>query len=317
MIYTFTLSPALDKTIYLETLDIGKINYVSETYIDAGGKGINVAKVLNKLGTDVTSISVLGGKVGAEIEKVLETLKINQKNIYVEEETRTNIKLINKIDNRCTELNENTKYTKTFDINNFEKIFNDVLKDGKYIVFSGKIHNGIKSDFYEEYINKANKKGIKVLLDTFGEDFKLGIKAKPWCIKPNIDEFCDYFGIDSTSLNMDKIVEKCKILNKKGIEVVIVTMDKDGLICTFDNKTYKVTVPKIKVINTVGAGDSFNGGFLHSINKGESIEDSLKYGAVISLLKVSSKGTGVDDIDNIERYLEEVKVDVLGDVHGI
>ena len=75
MIYTVTLSPALDYVMELDKLEIGKINRSrNEKYIP-GGKGINVSIVLNNLGIKSTALGFLGGFSGDYIERELEKIK--------------------------------------------------------------------------------------------------------------------------------------------------------------------------------------------------------------------------------------------------
>ncbi len=309
MIYTITLSPALDKTIYLKDFQFDKINMIQESYIEAAGKGINSAKVLNLLGSDVTSIAILGGDNGKQIEEMLGNQGLKQKNIFIDENTRMNIKILNFADGSCTEINENTSNISDEAICEFDEIFEDILENAEIVTLSGRLPSSLPKDFYAKYIKKAKSSNIKVLLDTSGEALKYGVKEKPWCIKPNIHEFCEYFGVEE--LNEKNIVEKCKYLNSLGVEVVILTLGKDGLICSTNGLVYRVEIPKVKSLSTVGAGDSFIGGFLSMYTKTKNIEKALKYGSAVSIEKVSKKGTNPIDIYNVDKYFEEITFDVF------
>ncbi len=94
MFATVSLNPAIDKTVYVENLEIGKVNKSTESKIDIGGKGINTAKVLKVLGAEVTSVAYLGGETGRFIEEKLSQLGVKQSNVYTKMPTRTNTKIL-------------------------------------------------------------------------------------------------------------------------------------------------------------------------------------------------------------------------------
>ncbi len=304
MIYTITLSPALDKTIHLNSFNKNETNVVENILFDPGGKGINTAKVLKSLGSDVTSIAFLGGTTGAKIEKMLDSLDINQKNIHIENETRTNIKIIENSNNTCTELNEKASPLSKVNFNDFDLVFENDLHNAEIITFSGRLPEGVDADYYGKYIKKANEKGIKTVLDTSGNAFKKGIEAKPWCIKPNLDELSEYCN-EKLETESD-IIKKSKEINELGVEIVIVTLGPKGVICTTRDVTVRLSSPRVLAKSTVGAGDSFLAGFIHKILIGETLENALKYAVAVSTAKVTLMGTGVPKKEDIEKYLEAI-----------
>lgn len=318
MIDTVTLSPALDKTIFVNDINLGGLNITDEVYEDAGGKGINVAKVLAHLGAEVTSISVLGGDVGKKIESLLNIKNIKQDNVYTQNNTRTNTKIVDNIKNQCTEINENSK---AIDNGVIEVLSNKITyflennKDDKnnYLCLCGRLPKGLNDDFYGNYIGLANKNNVKTILDTSGIALKKAIEQKPWLIKPNIDELSEYFNKPLGSL--DEIIEHCKIINNLGVEIVVVTLGEKGLICTTKSNTkdrvYKVTTPKVEVNSTVGAGDSFVGGFMYEYTKTQDLPKALVFGSATATAKVINKGTSVPNVSKIEKIKKDVVINEI------
>ncbi len=107
MIITVTLNPALDKTIEIDEFKIGNVNRIVSTRVDAGGKGINVSKVIKELKYKSLALGFLGGRSGNQIKKYLDDLNIDNDFLPVEGETRTNLKIIDKVNNTHTDINEN------------------------------------------------------------------------------------------------------------------------------------------------------------------------------------------------------------------
>ena len=96
MIYTVTLNPALDKTVEIPGMALDTVNRITEMRTDPGGKGINVSKVIAKLGGDSRAVGILGGESGRTLEKLLENENFTTQFRFVEGQTRTNIKIIDR-----------------------------------------------------------------------------------------------------------------------------------------------------------------------------------------------------------------------------
>ncbi len=189
------------------------------------------------------------------------------------------------------------------------------MKTIKFISLAGSLPSGVDSGFYSDVLEKSKNYDVKILADCSGESLKKVIKSKPWCIKPNIDEFAELFDCDLSTLSAlstdEKIVEKALELNKQGVEIVIVTLGGDGLICTTNNQKFKVEPPTVEVLGTVGAGDSFVAGFLHMYGKSMEIEKSLIYGSAVATAKVTKKGTEAPSMDEINKILKQIKITTL------
>lgn len=104
MIVTVTMNPAIDKTIDIESLEQGGLNRIQHVEYDAGGKGINVSKTIRQLGGKSVATGFLGGNAGKTIENVLTEQGIASDFVWVDGETRTNTKVVEK-DGTVTELN--------------------------------------------------------------------------------------------------------------------------------------------------------------------------------------------------------------------
>ncbi|MFR0924901.1 MAG: 1-phosphofructokinase family hexose kinase [Butyricicoccaceae bacterium] len=106
MIYTVTLNPALDKTVEIPGMALDTVNRITEMRTDPGGKGINVSKVIAKLGGDSRAVGILGGESGRTLEKLLENENFTTQFRFVEGQTRTNIKIIDRVGHTNTDINE-------------------------------------------------------------------------------------------------------------------------------------------------------------------------------------------------------------------
>ena len=301
MIYTLTLNPALDYTIKLENLYLGKINITKETEILPGGKGINVSTVLKNLEIESIAIGFISGFTGKEIER-----KLNENNIKTEfiglenQNSRINIKIIEKT--KETAINTKGPNILKEDI---EKLYKKIekIEDGDFLVLSGSIPNGIDQDIYEKICEKLKNKNIKIIVDSTNDLLLKTLKYKPFLIKPNKEELEETFK-EKIETNED-IVRRAEKLQEMGARNVLISLGGDGAILITDTKeVYYSKAPKGKVLNTVGAGDSMVAGFIAGYQKNRDYKDAFKMG--IATGSASSFSMNLATADEVANLLKEI-----------
>lgn len=272
MIYTLTLNPSLDYTVKLNSFNEGKLNLTEEEYKLAGGKGINVSQVLKNLGHNSVALGYLGGFTGKFIEDSLKEKSITTDFIAVKGDTRINVKMKN--NSTETEINGNSP---EITVENQEELFKklEALKSGDTLVLAGSVPNTLPSDIYIKIMESMDK-NVKVILDTRTEILKKTSKLKPYLVKPNHHELEEIF--ERKLETIEEIIEYGKKLKDEGPENVIVSLGGDGAILITGDKVYTSNVPKGKLVNSVGAGDSLVGGFIAGLEEGLLITEAFRYG---------------------------------------
>lgn len=258
MIYTVTLNPSIDYIINVSNFQLGEVNRTDKELIYPGGKGINVSIVLNNLGIKNTALGFTAGFIGEEIKRLLKVEGINTDFIDVKNGlSRINVKLSSKEE---TEINGNGPNILDIDIENLmNKLLN--LKEGDILVLAGSIPDSIKETMYSDISERLSNKGVKIVVDATKDLLVNTLKYHPFLIKPNNKELGEIFKV--TLDTSEEILPYAKKLRKMGARNVIVSMSKDGaMLLTEDDKCYYSKPPKGKMVNTVGAGDSFVAGFL-------------------------------------------------------
>ncbi len=283
MIYTLTLNPSLDYYAYPDSFNIGKTNRTRDEYILPGGKGLNVSVLLSRLGEETTALGIKGGFTGDELLRLLKEENINCDFWEAKGNTRINVKLS---DSEITEFNGSGVSLRGEDISTLKgKI--ERLNEGDWLCLSGSIPKGADNDIYLELALLA-KQGVKVVVDAVGEPLKQSLKAKPFLIKPNLDELEDLFGVKISSV--EEIVHYAKLLQEMGAENVLVSLGKEGaLLLDMNGNTHFEAAPNGRVINTVAAGDSMIAGFIHRYKKTADFADSLKYSVAAGSATAFSK----------------------------
>lgn len=300
MIYTLTLNPALDYDMYLDNdLQLEHLNLAREVNYRAGGKGINVSKVLKNLDVESTAIGFVAGFVGDFIIKDLESDNIKSEFVQLEGNTRINVKVNgNDKETELTGVSPEISKEKLEEL--LKKMSN--LQDGDVLVLSGSIPSSISSKIYKELSVNVSA-NVEIVLDTRGNLLEENLHNNLF-IKPNIHELRDMFG--GKIETKEEIVEKCHYFLDKGVKNVILSRGGEGALLINKDFVLEASVPKGKLINSIGAGDSMVAGFIAGYVKGMSIEDSFKLGVASGSATAYSYGLAEKEL--VEKLYNEITV---------
>ena len=301
MVYTLTLNPAVDYYIDMNNFEEGELNKVNNAYTLAGGKGINVSKVLKNFNVDSIALGFCGGFTGDYIKKHLKEYGIKENFIYLEEDTRINIKLkTEKTESEIAGKSPNVPKEKSDELLTF---INKNIKENDILVLSGSVPNSVSSSIHKEIINKSCK-NIKIILDARDEAFKIAVKEKVFLTKPNKKELGEYF--NKTIETTEDIIKYAKELIKEGSENVIVSLGKEGSVLVTKDEVYIGNAPEGKLISSVGSGDSMVAGIVYGLSKNLSLSDAYKYAIASGSSTACSEG--LTTFENMNNFLEKVEI---------
>ena len=306
MITTVTLNPAIDTRYFIDDFKDGKLFRVDKIIKSPGGKGLNVSKVLKQLGADITASGILGGKNGEWIRDELKKLNISEEFIFTDKETRVCIAIL--AHHSETEILESGEEFSDEDLKNFEDRFLELVEKSDVITMSGSLPKGIPTDYYKKIIEMANEKGKKVILDTSGKALLEGVKGRPYLIKPNFDELAFVLGEEIDS--REKIRKAVKKLQDLGAQNILVSLGGDGAMY-FGRQDLKIKIPKIKIHNTVGSGDSSVAGFAKGLEQGLELEDILKLSMACGMSNAQSQETGSVNMEDVNKLISEIEIKEL------
>ncbi|MBM7614398.1 1-phosphofructokinase [Alkaliphilus hydrothermalis] len=308
MITTVTLNPAIDQSLGFEGLQFGQVNRVIESRLEAGGKGINVSKVLKALGEPSTTTGFIGGEAGKWLNQWLKKQEIMTDFVETDVETRTNIKMIDYKSKIITDINHpggpiKEEYLKI--LLNKNKM---LAQKSKVMVLSGSLPMDVPTSIYKSLVEIANSSGCITILDCEGEALLKSIEAMPFMIKPNIHELENTLKV--------KISSEADIINygstflDMGVRMVVVSMGEDGAILMTNQEMLKAETIKVEVNSTVGAGDSMVAAFAYGLKKRLDLKEVFKLAIASATLSVS-KGTTLHRLEEIQRYRDKVKISRL------
>ncbi len=302
MITTVCMNPSFDKTATVERLRTGEVNRLQDVRYDIGGKGLNVAIVLSRLKVPVGCVGCLGEADEQELMELVHRESLRFTYLRLPGKTRTNLKIRDLATGSVTEFNEPGLRMDEQQ----QALFIDLLKteaaNSRYVVLSGRLPIGCAEDMYRRCM--AALPGKDCVLDAAGDALMLGLAEKPYLIKPNLPELEGLMGRELKTLRA--IRDAALELHSKGARHVIVSMGRYGAMFTDGQRTLFAPAIQVEARSTVGAGDAMVGGVLMGLEKGESLEASLRYGVAAGCASVMTDGTQLITVSDFAELLPKV-----------
>lgn len=303
MIYTVTLNPSIDYIVRLDKVNVGSVNRMESDDKFAGGKGINVSRVLKRLGIDNTATGFIGGFTGKFITDTLENEAIATNFVQVLEDTRINVKI--KADAE-TEINGTGPIVTSEQLAKLKEILSG-LSEQDTVVFAGSSNKNLGNIVYKELIRLTRQTGAQVVCDFEGQTLIDSLEFQPLLVKPNNHELGDIFGVKLEKL--DEIEKYAREILAKGAQHVIISMAGDGALLVTKDGAYFAKSIKGIVKNSVGAGDSMVAGFTGEFVRSGNAVEAFKWGVACGTATTFSDDLATANF--INKTYEKVEVEKI------
>jgi tagatose 6-phosphate kinase len=307
-VLTVTLNPAVDKTYTVQTLTVGQVNRIDKVKNIAGGKGVNVTKILRQYGYEVAATGFLGGYSGRFIEEKLEEMGAECQFVHTCEETRSNMNMIAQ-DGFVTEILEPGPTVQAEELNQFLVRYQELLSECSLVVLSGSVAKGVPQDIYGRLIEMAKSVQLPVFLDSSGESLRIGIEAKPELVKPNLKELESVTG--HSLKGRAAVIEAAKRLRTEGIPRVVVSMGGDGLLSVTGDGIYFGKAEGIDAVNTVGCGDSVVAAYAMAFVDGSCEEEAIRRACAIAAANAETLESASIPVERAGELLHKITIEKI------
>ena len=286
MVYTVTFNPALDYIVRVRDFRTGETNRTESDELQWGGKGINVSTVLRNLGVDNVALGFLAGFTGQALDQGLRKAGIATDFIWLPQGlTRINVKI------KAGQETEINGVGPPIPAAALEELFAklDALGKGDVLVLAGSIPASLPDDVYQRILARLEGRDILTVVDATRDLLCAVLPYRPFLIKPNAAELGEIFG---RVLTTDGEIEACaRKLQERGARNVLVSMAGAGsLLLDETGAVHRLGVPRGKVVNSVGAGDSMVAGFLAGWLEHRDYAMAHKLGAATGSATAFSEG---------------------------
>ena len=290
-ILTVTLNPALDLTVQLPALRLGEVNRSDNLQVHAAGKGLNVAQVLADLGHQLTVTGFLGEANAQPFEQLFAARGFADEFVRVAGETRSNIKLA-EADGRITDINGPGLEVGAAQRDELLARLERMVPGHELVVVAGSLPRGVEAPWFVALLQPHARRGARVALDTSGPALREGLALSPWLIKPNEEELAQARDLDPA--DAQALADEARRLNAR-IEHVVMSQGAAGVSWFSPAAAWHAQPPKVRVVSTVGAGDSLLAGMLHGLLAGWPDERTLAHATAIAAQAVGQVGFGITD----------------------
>jgi tagatose 6-phosphate kinase len=288
MILTVTLNAALDVTYQVPRVDWDGVNRVAAVHRRAGGKGVNVARVLAALGQDVLVTGLAGGPTGQAIEADLQEAGLPHAFVGIAADSRTTLVVA---DSGQTALfNEPGPEVAAAEFGRMVGRFTDLLATAEAVVISGSLPRGVPLDAYATLAAIAAEHGVPAIVDADGEPLRHAPGGRPSIVKPNAEEL-------ARAVPEGGPEEGAQALRGRGAESVVVSMGADGLLAVTPEGIFRARMPYKVEGNPTGAGDSLVAGLALGLVERSPWPERLTRAAALGAAAVAAPVAGDFDRD--------------------
>lgn len=303
---TLTMNPAVDISLEVGQLIPGKKLRCGNPFYEAGGGGINVARVIHELGGKATAVYTAGGPSGEMLKELLVEKMIEQQCIEIKSRTRENINMTEETSGQLFRLvMPGPDVSEDEQQRSLEAIRSlDVSPD--YLVISGSLPPGVPDAFYGQVIQECRARGTRVILDTKAETLKAVIGDGVYLLKPNMHELSQLTGKE---LDKEKVQEQAarNLVDDGKAEIVVVSLGAAGVLVASNEMNERVRAPSVPIRSRVGAGDSMVGGLTLSLSQGKPVREAVQFGLAAGSGAVMTPGTQLCRREDVERLFAEME----------
>lgn len=310
MIFTVTLNPAWDKTVEIQDFALDAVNRITAIRTDPGGKGLNVSKVIAKLGGESTAIALLGGTTGRRIADAMDVPGIRQRFTFAAGETRTNLKVVDPVRQTHTDLNEPGLTAPPETLDAMLADLTASIRPGDVVVLSGSLPKGAPAQLYGIWTAACRAAGARVLLDADGQALVHGLAARPDLVKPNQQELSRLMG--RTLQTTGELLAAAQELLAAGIPRVTVSMGGAGALFVSRAAACRAEGLRVPVGSTVGAGDSMVAALALAAAHGLSETEAIRLAMAASAANVMCSGSQAAERSAVEALIPRVVVSMVG-----
>jgi 1-phosphofructokinase/tagatose 6-phosphate kinase len=312
MIVTVTLNAAIDRTLVVPNFQPGQRHRASIGFSSGGGKGINVARALKRLGAPVVATGLAGGRTGTLVVEELTREGILNDFVRIRGDSRTSIAVLDPTSNAYTEINEWGPEVTEDELETLRGKLDYLAQRAEFVVLAGSLPRGVDLGFYGDLVRDLGRRQLLAVLDAEGEPLRLGVEAEPYLVAPNEQEAEALVGHEF--VDPEDLASGLHEIASLGARNVLVTNESGCYALLREDRTemrVRAVAPRLEPVSTVGAGDALLAGFIAARVAGRSFEEAVRSAVAVGAASVLEAGAGRFDPREANRLTPLVTLEHL------
>ncbi len=309
-ILTLTLNPTIDVSTSVGRLEPIRKLRCGPALRQPGGGGINVARVVRRLGSDVVAVYPAGGLIGALLRKLTDAEGVQSRTVAIAEESREDFTVSEEASGEQyrfvlpgPQLSEQEWRSCLNQVSSFEAPL-------AFIVASGSLPPGVPPDFFSVLADIARTTGAKLVIDGTKPVLQAALRKGVHLIKPNLRELRDLMD-EPLECKSDWIDACRRLVAAGGAEFVALTLAERGALLVGREEAWFAAGLPVKLVSAVGAGDSFLGAFVWALSNGQVPREALRHAIAAGSAALLTPATDLCSADDVERLLGQVVVEPI------
>ncbi len=298
------MSPSVDVTIELDSLNVGKVNVVRNKTLSFTGKAINVAIGVRRLGAEARATGFMYNENGAMFEGALDREGVPFSFVWNSGRVRENYKCIDK-KSMLTEINDVGGQVASEKLIELLQMIRGLSAHSDVTVISGGLPRGVEAGYYRELFRAVDPRSLKIV-DTEGAKLFAALEAEVDLVKPNLEELEETLGREFR--DTDDMLAGCRELLDRGAKNVLLSLGKDGAVITNGTKNFYCKSINVAVNSTVGAGDGMVAAAAVMMQSGADLPEILRAGVAAGTATVTTFGTISFTKDKYEEIYHNLSV---------
>jgi 1-phosphofructokinase/tagatose 6-phosphate kinase len=312
VIVTVTLNAALDRTVTVPNFQRGHRHRASQGLTLAGGKGINIARALKRLGAPVVATGLAGGRTGTRIVEELTAEAILNDFVRIADESRTTTAVVDPTSGSYTEIVEWGPHVEPEELEMLMEKLHYLARGADAVIFAGSLPRGVQDSFYAEAIRDLKRRNVQSVLDSDGQPLRLGTEAEPFLVTPNQPEAEGLVGQEFS--DDDDFLMALDAIAEMGAQNVLITHET-GCVGRFREerrvRRFRAVAPRQEAVSAVGSGDTLLAGFVAARFGGAALDEALRSAVAAGAVSTLQVGAGRFEPRELGRISAEVRVEEL------
>ena len=315
---TLTLNPAVDVSLSVDTVTpVHKLRCSTGVWHPGGG-GINVARVAHRLGSRALAVFPRGGVMGQALHALLNAEQLPQQSIPIDSETRQNFSVHETSSGQDYRFVLPGPTLTATELETCLETFIHRMADASHAVISGSLPLGVPEHCYADVCRRAQALGHRVILDASGAPLALALQAGVELVKPSLRELADLVG-HPLEQEQDWRAAAASLVEQGQARIVALSLGEAGALVVTRRRHWRAQALPVQVRSTIGAGDSFLGGWLYGSQRSGSdaeaddaaVLNAFRWAMATAASAVSSYGTALCNPTQVQALLDSVVIEPL------
>jgi 1-phosphofructokinase family hexose kinase len=305
LIVTLTINPAIDRIFSVDRLAFEDRSYINSIRESAGGRGINVSRVIQSFGGETRAVLISGGGSGHRLEEHLAGCGYPITTVPIQNAIRTNLTITDR-HGLTVNLNETGPELTKSEVTRVEQAVRSVLEKASWLLMCGSLPPGVPASFYGKLIAMARKRNVKTLLHADRDALREGIEQHPTIATPNQQEAERLLG--RTLLTRSHYLEAATQIRAMGAESVVLSLGSRGAIGAYADGLLEALPPRVDAVCPIGAGDALTAAYTWSCTRKNNHAEALRWGVASGTASARLPGMNFASLPQVEDIYRQVEI---------